>query len=798
MKLSRKWLNEFVDVSDISDKEYADLMTMSGSIVEGITKPGAEITNVVVGQILEVVPHPNADKLSVCTVNIGKPDTITIVTGAKNVKPGDIVPVALDGASLPGGISIKTTNMRGFESQGMLCSIGELALTPNDIPGTDNSGILILNDDGNDISLEGVELGDDIRPVLGLDDTVAEFEITPNRPDCLSVIGLARETSVVFDRPLTIREPVVKGSGGNIDDYLEVEIQSDLCKRYAARVVTDVKIGPSPAWLRDRLRSSGIRPINNIVDITNYVMLEYGQPMHAFDYSCLDGKKIIVRTSRKDETIDTLDEKKRVLKEGTLLICDEKKPVAIAGVMGGANSEITGQTKVIVFESANFNGPSVRRTAISLGMRTESSSRFEKGLDPENVIPALQRACELVELLGAGKVVDGIIDNYPSPVRTRTITLEPEKINSLLGTDLTEGYMKQVLAKLGFGIDGNRVSVPSWRADVERMQDLAEEIARIYGYENIPMSLMRGVTTIGALSAKQKAEKVIENTCYALGYSDIITYSFISPTYYDKIMMPEDSPLRKSLEILNPLGEDTGIMRTVSLPSMMETLARNFNNRNESVKFFEMAKVYVPTDDKLPEERKVLTLGVYGGDFDFFELKGDIEAILDSLRIDYSFSKVSDFSSYHPGQCAEVLSGGVRIGVFGQVHPLVVENYDMDVRVYAAELDFNAMFGSVGPDAVYTPLPRFPATTRDMAVVCDIAVPAGKLVETVKEVSGDVLESAEIFDVYTGDQVPQGKKSVALSLKFRHSDRTLTDEEADSLFNSCLSALGEKYGAVLR
>jgi len=496
MKLSRKWLNEFVDVSDISDKEYADLMTMSGSIVEGITKPGAEITNVVVGQILEVVPHPNADKLSVCTVNIGKPDTITIVTGAKNVKPGDIVPVALDGASLPGGINIKTTNMRGVESQGMLCSIGELALTPNDIPGTDNSGILILNDDGNDISLEGVELGDDIRPVLGLDDTVAEFEITPNRPDCLSVIGLARETSVVFDRPLTIREPVVKGSGGNIDDYLEVEIQSDLCKRYAARVVTDVKIGPSPAWLRDRLRSSGIRPINNIVDITNYVMLEYGQPMHAFDYSCLDGKKIIVRTSRKDETIDTLDEKKRVLKEGTLLICDEKKPVAIAGVMGGANSEITGQTKVIVFESANFNGPSVRRTAISLGMRTESSSRFEKGLDPENVIPALQRACELVELLGAGKVVDGIIDNYPSPVRTRTITLEPEKINSLLGTDLTEGYMKQVLAKLGFGIDGNRVSVPSWRADVERMQDLAEEIARIYGYENIPMSLMRGVTTI--------------------------------------------------------------------------------------------------------------------------------------------------------------------------------------------------------------------------------------------------------------------------------------------------------------
>lgn len=798
MKLSRKWLNEFVDVSDISDKEYADSMTMSGSIVEGYEKPGSDITKVVVGRIIDIEPHPNADKLSVCKLDVGQPDLITVVTGAKNVKQGDVVPVALDGATLPGGTVIRSANMRGVDSHGMLCSIDELALTPNDIPGTDNSGILILSDDGNDIPLEGAQPGDDIRPVLGLDDTIAEFEITPNRPDCLSVIGLARETSAVFDRPMTVHEPIAAGGGGTISDYLEVEILSDLCTRYAARVVTDVKIAPSPAWLRNRLRSSGIRPINNIVDITNYVMLEYGQPMHAFDYSCLDGKKIVVRTAQKDETIDTLDEKKRVLREGTLLICDEKKPVAIAGVMGGANSEITEKTGVIVFESANFNGPSVRKTAISLGMRTESSSRFEKGLDPENVIPALQRACELVELLGAGKVADGLIDNYPSPVQKRTVTLEPDMINSLLGTELSEEYMKRALSKLGFEIDGNTVTVPSWRADVERMPDLAEEIARIYGYDNIPMTLMRGATTIGVLTGEQKAEKVIKDTCYALGYSDIITYSFISPTYYDKIMMPKESPLRKSMEIINPLGEDTGIMRTVSLPSMMETLARNFNSRNEQVRLFELAKVYVPQGGKLPDEKKVLTLGGYGGGFDFFVLKGDVEAVLESLRIDYRFSKVSDISSYHPGQCAEVYSGDTRIGVLGQVHPMVVDNYDMDTLVFAAELDFNSMFKSVGPDAEYTPLPKFPATDRDMAVVCDIAIPAGMLVDAVREVCGQLLESAVIFDVYTGGQVPQGKKSVALSLRFRHPDRTLTDEEGDELFNRCLTALGERYGAVLR
>ena len=798
MKLSRKWLNDFVDITDISDRDFAAAMTMSGSIIEGYSYPGADITNVVVGKIMEVAQHPNADRLLVCTVDVGKSDSVTIVTGANNIKVGDIVPVALDGATLPGGIEIKKTTMRGVASDGMLCSIDELSVTSNDFPGTDSSGILILSDDNNDISLDNVELGDDIRPVLGLDDSVAEFEITPNRPDCLSVIGLARETSAVFERPLNISRPTVKAGHGDISDYLEVEIESDLCSRYAARVVTDVKIEPSPAWLRERLRASGVRPINNIVDITNYVMLEYGQPMHAFDYSCIDGKKIVVRTSGKGDTIDTLDDKERTLMENTLLICDETKPIAIAGVMGGANSEITEDTKVIVFESANFDGPSVRRTATSIGMRTESSARFEKGLDPENVIPALERACELIELLGAGRVIEGIIDCYPAPQERTSLELDADRINSILGTQLSEDFMKSILNRLGFEIDGNTVRVPSWRQDVQIVHDLAEEVARLYGYDNIPMTLMKGDITIGALSHQQRTEKVIENTLYALGYSDIITYSFIGTSSYDKIRMPGDSPLRNSVRIMNPLGEDTSIMRTVSLPSMMEALGRNYKNRNDWAHLFELATVYHPRNDDLPEERKVVTLGVYDEEFDFFDLKGDLEVVLESLRIDYRFIKSNKHPAYHPGQCAEVYSGSKLIGVFGQVHPAVTDSYGIDTRVYAAELDFNTMFDSIQQETMYRPIDKFPSIERDMAVVCDQSVPAGDLVDTVLRVSGELLKSCEIFDVYTGDQVPKGKKSVALSLIYRHADRTLTDAEVDDLFNLSLSALGKEFGAVLR
>jgi len=798
MDLSRKWLNEFVDVSDISDNEYAHRMTMSGSIIEGYIDPGAEIQNVVVGKLVEVVPHPNADKLSICTVDVGKPDNVTIVTGAKNVKAGDIVPVALAGSALPGGVRIEKTNMRGVESNGMLCSFAELGLTLHNVPGADPDGILILNDGKTDISLEGVSLGDDIRPVMGLDDRIAEFEITPNRPDCLSVIGLARETAAVFKRSLKLRSPSVKGSGGSIGDYLSVEVKSDLCKRYAARVVTEVKIEPSPAWLRERLHVSGVRPINNIVDITNYVMLEYGQPMHAFDYACIDGKKIIVRTACKGETIDTLDSKNRSLNEGMLLIADEKKAVGVAGVMGGANSEITESTKTIVFESANFSGPSVRRTAIALGMRTESSSRFEKGLDPENVIPALERACELVELLGAGRVVDGLIDVNPTPSESRTLPLEPDKINALLGTDISREFMVEALTLLGFEVKGNTVFIPSWRQDVERMVDLAEEVARMYGYEEIPMTLMSGTTTIGVLTDSQKTAKKLDVLCRSLGYSEIITYSFISPSYYDKIRMPKESPLRNSLTILNPLGEDTGTMRTVTLPSMLETVAKNYNSRNERIRLYELAGAFLPSGEKLPVEKKILTLGAYG-DIDFFDLKGDIEAMLEELRIrEYKIERVTDNPSYHPGQCASVYFGDLFIGVFGQIHPEVSANYGIDVPVFAAELDFENLLKSEGPDPEYAPLPRFPATTRDMAVVCDASVPAGKLLETVKHAASSLLESVEIFDVYTGGQVPNGKKSVAMALVFRHTDRTLNDAEVDEQFNRALDALNRDFGATLR
>ena len=798
MKLSRKWLNEFVDVSDISDKEYAHRMTMSGSIIEGYTDLGAELKNVVVGRLLEVVPHPNADKLSVCTVDIGKSKPVTVVTGASNVKAGDIVPVALAGSTLPGGVRIEKTTMRGVESNGMLCSFAELGLTLHNVPGANPEGILILNDEKSDISLEGVSPGDDIRPVLGLDDIVAEFEITPNRPDCLSVIGLARETAAVFKRPLKVHYPTVKGGGGDIKDYLSVEVKSDLCKRYAARVVTDVRIEPSPAWLRERLHASGVRPINNIVDITNYVMLEYGQPMHAFDYACIDGKKIIVRTACKGESIDTLDSKNRALNEGMLLIADEKKAVGVAGVMGGANSEVTGSTKTIVFESANFSGPSIRRTAIALGMRTESSARFEKGLDPENVIPALERACELVELLGAGRVVDGIIDVNTVPYNSRTLPLQPEKINALLGTGISESFMAESLELLGFEVKDKTVTIPSWRQDVERMADLAEEIARMYGYDEIPMTLTEGATTIGVLTERQKTAKLLDELCRSLGYSEIITYSFISPSYYDKIRMPKDSPLRNSLTILNPLGEDTGIMRTVTLPSMLETVARNYNSRNERIRLYELAGVYLPSGEKLPVEKKILTLGAYG-DLDFFDMKGDIEAILKALRIrDYRFEGASDQPSYHPGQCARIYCGDACIGVFGQVHPAVSENYGVDVPVYAAELDFETLYISKGPDPEYTPLPRFPATTRDMAVVCDVSIPAGSLLSVVKNTAGPLLESVDIFDVYTGGQVPDGKKSVAMSLVFRHADRTLSDAEADAQFNLVLEALNREFGATLR
>lgn len=792
MKLSRKWLTEFVTIT-AGDRDYAEAMTLSGSKVEITEVMGEDIRNVVVGKVTEISRHPDSDHMWVCMVDVGREQPVQIVTGAQNVCTGDLVPAALDGATLPGGIRINTGKLRGVESCGMLCSLKELGLTVHDFPYAMEDGIFILKED--------CRPGDDVRPVLGLDDHVVEFEITPNRPDCLSVIGLARETAATYRVPLRLHTPAVKGSGGSVVEHLDVEIaDADLCPRYTARMVKNVKVAPSPKWLRERLRASGVRPINNIVDITNYVMLEYGQPMHAFDFSCVKGCKIVVRRANEGEVIETLDGNTRRLTPSMLVIADEHRPVGVAGVMGGANSEIVGDTAMVVFESANFNGVSIRQTAVALGMRTDASSRFEKGLDPLGTLPAVERACELVELLGCGEVVDGVIDVIAADQNPVTLTLEPGKINKLLGTDVSREEMVTILEHLGFTVEQDKITVPSWRADVEHYSDIAEEIARFYGYNRIPITLMAGAATRGGFSPKQKAENLAGALCRGMGYSEIMTYSFISPSAYDKIRLAAGDPRRKSVTILNPLGEDTSVMRTTALPSMLEILGRNFSYRNKAVRLYELATVYAPkADSSLAHESTVLSLGTYGGDADFFVLKGVVEALLGGLGVkSLSFTAAAEEAAYHPGRCAAVSSGGVTLGVLGQLHPLTASNYGMDCPVYAAQLDFGAVLAQRAPEALYQPLPRFPAITRDIAVVCDSTISVAVLEDCISRGAGNLVKDVELFDVYTGAPIPEGKKSVAFSLKLRADDRTLTDKEADEDVKQILALLTSELGAVLR
>ena len=799
MILSRNWLNEFVDLHDITDKQFNDEMTLSGSKVETIERPCNEIKNVVVGKILEMVRHENSDHMWVCQIDVGQEKPIQIVTGAQNQKVGDLVVVCLDNSDLPGGKHITAGALRGVESLGMCCSYKELGMTEHDWPLSFEDGLFVLQSDP-DIMAMNPKPGDDINKFIGTNDSIVEFEITPNRPDCLSVIGLAREASATFKRPLNLHKPVVKGCGGSIADLVDIEIEDgDLCPRYTARMVKNVKIAPSPAWMRERLRNSGVRPINNIVDITNYVMLEYGQPMHAFDFSCVEGGKIVVRTAREGEVIQTLDGNDRKLTTNMLCICDENKPVCVAGVMGGANSEIVGDTAMVLFESANFNGVSVRRTASALGMRTDASSRYEKGLDMMNTIKAVERACELVELLGCGEVVDGVMDVIAKDKNPTVVKLEPEKINKLLGTQLDEPLMREILLSLGFELDGDNIIVPSWRGDVEHYSDIAEEVARFYGYNKIPNTLMRGETTRGGFTEAQNFDRAVGAAARALGYDEIITYSFISPSYYDKIRMPEDSPLRKSLKILNPLGEDTSIMRTTILPSMLEIVTRNYNFRNKSVRLYELGKIYLPREDGLADEPKYLSLGAYGDGADFFSFKGTVEALLRELRIsDVTFAACTDNTSYHPGRCAKVYAGGRELGVFGQIHPSVAANYGLDIEVYTAELSFDALYASRGGVPVYLPLPKFPAVTRDLAVVCDEAVTVGALEESIRRGAKGFLKNVTLFDIYRGPGIAAGKKSVAFSLVLRADDRSLTSEEADADMKSILETLEKELDAHLR
>ena len=902
MLLSRKWLDEFVHV-DANDKDFAEAMTLSGSKVETTEDRGAEISNIVVGTILSMERHPDSDHMWVCQVDAGKEEPVQIVTGAWNIHVGDVVPVALDHSTLPGGKKIEKGMLRGVESNGMMCGLYELGLDERDFPYAAIIPAAILNDyhplDKNKPSIpadikagdkvfgpvvcaqvtalevtgvnqfscglnigsetvslvtacpnlhvgdlvayntkthtictleelhadqkefphcipdgifilheEGIRNGDDIKPVIGADDHVVEFEITPNRPDCLSVIGLAREVAATYQQPLTLHEPEVKGGAdGVLTDLLDIETPAaDLVPRYTARMVRNVKIAPSPKWMRERLRSMGVRPINNIVDITNYVMLEYGQPMHAFDYRYVKGGHIIVRRAEEGEELTTLDGNVRKLTANHLVIADEHRAVGLAGIMGGLNSEIVADTTDVVFESACFDGTCIRKGALSLGMRTEASAKFEKGLDPLNTLPAVQRACELVEQLGAGEVMDGVIDILNHVPQPRTIRMDPERVNALLGTDIPAADQYRYLARVDIRTqDGSipdgpaDVVIPSWRADVEGIADLAEEVARFYGYNNIPVTLMRGQTTRGGYSPEQEVERTLGQTCRSLGYDEIITYSFISPTYYDKIRWAKDDPRRKSLKIMNPLGEDTSIMRTTVLPSMLEILSRNYNYRNQAVRLYELGRVYFEREDGMADEPKVLSLGAYGDGMDFFTLKGAVEDLLASIRAEnVTFEAVKDNPSYHPGRCARVLVNGQEVGVLGQIHPLVAQNYDVDAELYCAELSFPALYANKGADPQYVPLPKFPAVTRDIAVVCDEAVTVGQLEAAIRKGARGLLKEVELFDIYRGANIPEGKKSVAFSLTLRADDRSLTAEEADQDVKSILETLEQDCGAVLR
>lgn len=897
MKLSRKWLNEFVDLplDAYDDKAFAEAMTVSGSKVEVTEDLSESMKNVRAGRIVSITKHPNSDHLLITKIDVGGEAPVQICTGAWNVHVGDMVPAALDKAILPGGVKITRGKLRGEVSEGMLCSLKELELSVHDyayavikpaavlgdyhpidpakpsipadiragdkifgkvaaarVESVENAGVnrwkcgldlggdtavtisdcqnihpgdLVAYDTGKDriCSLEDLHAkqeefphciadgifimhedcapGADVAALLGRDDHVVDFEITPNRPDCLCAIGLAREAAVTFGKELKLHEPQVQAlAGGDINDYAKIIIEEPaLCPRYTARMVKNVKIAPSPDWMRERIRNAGMRPINNIVDITNYVMLEYGQPMHAFDFSCVDKGEIHVRRAKEGETIRTLDGAERKLSPSMLCICDVEKPVGVAGVMGGENSEIVGDTAMVLFESANFNGPSIRRTATALGMRTDASSRYEKGLDPQNTYKAVQRACELIELLGAGEVVGGVIDVYPGGYTERSVRLEPEKINALLGTDICRAEMEKILLDLGFRLEGDRIFIPSWRGDVEHYSDIAEEVARFYGYNEIPTRFTGAISTCGGYTELQQCQRHIGQVCRAMGLDEIITYSFISPAYYDKIRMPAASPLRDSLRILNPLGEDTSIMRTTVLPSMLEILSRNYNNRNKQAALYEIGKIYLKRPDGLADEPSIVSLGAYGPDMSFFTLKGWVEELMESLDTGkLRFETERENPSYHPGRCAKLWAGEREIGVLGQIHPEVAKNYGVDTELYCAELRFDALYAVRGGLPVYRPLPRFPAVTRDIAVVCGRDIPAGRLSDCIMENGGKYLCGCELFDIYTGSHIAEGKKSVAFSLTMRAEDQTLTDEHAEETIAAVLKALERDFGAVMR
>ncbi|SHJ85559.1 phenylalanyl-tRNA synthetase beta subunit [Geosporobacter subterraneus DSM 17957] len=792
-----KWLREYVNIDDVDINTLSDRLVMSGSKVEAVEHLGEEIKGVVVGKILEMNPHPNADKLLVTKVDVGT-EVIQIVTGANNIKVGDYIPIVMAGGELPGGVKIKKGKLRGEESNGMMCSAKELGIADKVIPQYQKDGIFILD--------QAYPLGEDIKKVLGLEGYVIEFEITPNRPDCLSMLGIARETAATFNCNMQYPDVKIAQEHGNIEEYASIEVESpELCGRYVGRVATDLVIQPSPMWLQQRLMGAGVRPINNIVDITNYVMLEMGQPLHAFDLDQLADRKIIVRKAAAGEVFQTLDGVQRNLDDTMLMIADGKRSVGLAGVMGGENSEVTEQTKSILIESAYFHPDNIRTTSKKLGLRTEASARFEKGIDPNGCRLAADRVCQLIEELGAGRIVKGTIDIYPEPVEKKVIEIRPQRINNLLGISLAPDEIKDILTRLELEvtIESNimKATVPTYRADLLKEIDIVEEVARIYGYDEIPNTVPKG-NTQGAKTNGQIIEDYSKDVLNGLGLNEITTYSFVSPKSFDMIRIAEDSFMRNVVKLINPLGEENSIMRTTLMANMLEVLARNYSRKVESAKAFELGRVFIPLSvpvDRLPVEKKILTLGMYGKGTDFYTLKGTIEELLTKLGIEKcQYIPEKNHPTFHPGRCANILYGDHILGVLGEIHPDVAENYDIDERTYIAELDFNILLQITRLDRLYKPLPKYPAITRDMALVLEDHIYVKQIEDIIWSNGGTTLESVKLFDVYKGKQIQEGYKSVAYSLTYRAADRTLVDEEVNQIHDKIVRALEEELKAQLR
>lgn len=790
-----KWLNDYVAVNQPL-ATYCDAMTMSGTKVEAVEITGEDISRVVVGCIKTIEQHPDADRLVVTQVCLGE-STVQIVTGAKNISQGDIIPVALEGATLANGLVIKKSKLRGIVSEGMMCSVEELGFAKEDFPEAPEDGIYLF--DGHELEEKGVQLGDDVKPLFGLGEVIVDYEITSNRPDCLSVLGIAREAAATFNQSLQL--PVANYR--TVDSQQQVAIrveENDLCPRYQGRLVKDVVVGPSPKWFRDKLRSCGLRPINNLVDITNFVMLELGQPMHAFDFDCLAGGEIIVRRASEEETIITLDGKERHLTPDMLVIADKERPVAVAGVMGGQLSKVTENTTTVLLESANFRGSSIRKTSKQLGLRSDSSSRYEKNIDSNLVEQAMNRACHLIDQLGAGKVVDTKVDIYPQPTSNRQLTYQPEAINRLLGLDLTEAVMVDIFERLQFEVNREQrtVSLPTFRADIEGQADLAEEVARIYGYDKIPVSLDSGTPTVGHKNKEQQIEDKLRSIMRFAGIDEALTYSFESPKVFDQLCLPMEDDERRAMVITNPLGEDYSIMRTLPFHGLLNSLATNYSYRNQEVRLYEIGKIYQPQkdSDQLPNEPKKLTMALYGK-ADFFDFKAVMETIATELRVVFDYQP-SEFSYYHPYKQAGLYLNSRLIGSMGEIHPTVRQNYGLPVVAYMATLDITSLAKKAKSLEHYQPVPKYPAVTRDLALLVKKDVLAKQIAEVIDSRGKGLLESFSLFDLYEGEQIAAGYKSMAYSLVFRSANHTLKEKEVNKIVNGILRELESRYQIVLR